>query len=359
MLSRTALRMVSRPHTAALAAAAGGVDATVLGFEQHGWAGNVLKANNQTVAAPAAGQVLLKFRAAPINPADYDVIAGRYGKLPTLPAIAGNEGAAEVAAVGSGVSGLAEGDIVVPTTPGFGTWRTFAVANAADVWKVPVKIPVEYAATLSVNPCTAYRLLSDFGSLQKGDVVIQNGANGAVGQAVVQIAKARGLRTINIVRERPNSGEVIEHLKSVGGDSAVVMPQEFADSAAGRKLMGELPAPKLGLNCVGGDSVATLVRSMAENGTVVTYGGMSRKPLTAPIGPLLFNNVSLRGFWMTQWVANNSAEARSDMMVSLCDMIAKGELKLLMERAPFPEWSWAVERGSEPFRDRKMVMVME
>ena len=56
--------------------------------------------------------------------------------------------------------------------------------------------------------------------------------------------------------------------------------------------------------------MATLVRSMAENGTVVTYGGMSRKPLTAPIGPLLFNNVSLRGFWMTQWVANNSAEVR-------------------------------------------------
>ena len=93
--------------------------------------------------------MLLKFRAAPINPADYDVIAGRYGKLPTLPAIAGNEGAAEVAAVGSGVSGLAEGDIVVPTTPGFGTWRTFAVANAADVWKVPVKIPV--VSRFSVN----------------------------------------------------------------------------------------------------------------------------------------------------------------------------------------------------------------
>lgn len=70
------------------------------------------------------------------------------------------------------------------------------------MFKVPNDIPEAYAATLSVNPSTAYRLLADFESLSPGDVIIQNGANSMVGLAVIQMAREKGIKTINVIRER-------------------------------------------------------------------------------------------------------------------------------------------------------------
>lgn len=67
---------------------------------------------------------------------------------------------------------------------------------------VPKEIPMEYLASISVNPATALRLLEDFESLKEGDVVIQNGASSMVGSCVIQIAKQRKIKTINILRNR-------------------------------------------------------------------------------------------------------------------------------------------------------------
>ncbi|KAG8745657.1 hypothetical protein FRC10_007354 [Ceratobasidium sp. 414] len=86
--------------------------------------------------------------------------------------------------------------------PQFGTWASHAYANAKDVIPVDKRVGEVRAATMTVNPPTARGMLSDFRNLSKGDYVIQNGANSAVGQAVIQIAAARKLRTINVVRDR-------------------------------------------------------------------------------------------------------------------------------------------------------------
>ena len=60
------------------------------------------------------------------------------------------------------------------------------------------------ASMLNVNPCTAYRMLKDFICLRAGDTVIQNGGNSAVGQMVIQLCKLWGVKTVNIVRNRPD-----------------------------------------------------------------------------------------------------------------------------------------------------------
>jgi trans-2-enoyl-CoA reductase len=85
-----------------------------------------------------------------------------------------------------------------------GTWRTHAVVQADHVVKVPrsPSLTALQAATLAINPCTAYRMLRDFVELQKGDYIIQNAANSAVGQYVIQLARVWGYRTVNIVRSR-------------------------------------------------------------------------------------------------------------------------------------------------------------
>lgn len=77
--------------------------------------------------------------------------------------------------------------------------------------------PVE-AAIMSVNPCTAYRMLKDFIPLKKGDVVIQNGANSAVGQCVIQMCQAEGIQSVNIVRNRPDIDELKQELQALGAD---------------------------------------------------------------------------------------------------------------------------------------------
>ena len=154
------------------------------------------------------------------------------------------------------------------------------------------------AATLAVNPCTAYRMLKDFEHLESGDIVLQNGANSAVGQCVIQIAKHFGYRTVNVVRNRENIYQLKQELSALGADH--VLTEEELRSC---KLFknGELAAPKLVLNCVSGKSVIELIKAMADSGTLVTYGGMSRQPLIVPTSAFIFKNIRLVGYWMTRW----------------------------------------------------------
>jgi len=80
--------------------------------------------------------VLIRMLAAPINPADINMIQGVYRLLPQLPAIGGNEGVGEVMDVGKAVSDLRTGDWVVPAAAGWGTWRMAAVCPSSEVMKV-------------------------------------------------------------------------------------------------------------------------------------------------------------------------------------------------------------------------------
>lgn len=72
------------------------------------------------MTAPGAGEVTVKFLFAPINPADLNMVQGHYPLSPKAPAVAGSEGVAQVVQLGSGVTGLKEGDLVVPAKPALG-----------------------------------------------------------------------------------------------------------------------------------------------------------------------------------------------------------------------------------------------
>lgn len=76
------------------------------------------------------------------------------------------------------------------------------VVGDDDVCTISNKLDPDYAATMGLSPCVALRLLNDFADLKEGDVIIQNGANSLVGQTVVQLAHARGIKTINLIRSR-------------------------------------------------------------------------------------------------------------------------------------------------------------
>eukprot|EP00744_Colponema_vietnamica_P000971 GILI01001676.1.p1 GENE.GILI01001676.1~~GILI01001676.1.p1 ORF type:complete len:373 (-),score=167.24 GILI01001676.1:310-1377(-) len=332
------------------------VQAKVARIVKHASAEDAIKIETENLSAPTGSEVLVKFLAAPVNPADFNIIEGTYGELPKLPAVAGNEGVAVVVAAGPSAK-LKANDVVVPALPGFGTWRTHAVCPEAALQKIPSDLPVEYAATLAVNPCTAFRLLADFESLKAGDVLIQNGANSTVGQAVIQLAKEKNVKTINIIRNRPEQDKVVERLKTLGAD--VVVTEDVLGTADFKKVLSDLPAPRLGLNCVGGASVTEMARILGNKSTLVTYGGMSKKPVTVSTSSLLFKDISLRGFWLSKWVQSHSAAERAAMFDQLVPLIKAGKLKMLLERHSFSDLHGALAKARQPFHDRKIVLTMD
>ncbi|NWI11107.1 MECR protein, partial [Crypturellus soui] len=303
--------------------------------------------------------VHVKMLAAPINPADINMIQGSYALLPELPAVGGNEGVGRVLGVGSRVTTVTPGDWVIPADAGLGTWRTEAVFPEASLLRVPSDLPLLCAATLGVNPCTAYRMLQDFETLRPGDSVIQNAANSGVGQAVIQIARASGIRTINVVRARPDLPKLVERLVSLGADH--VITEETLRKPDMKHIFKSIPRPRLALNCVGGKSATEMLRHLQPGGTMVTYGGMAKQPVTVPVSAFIFRDVKLRGFWMTQW-KKDQAHTRAglqSMMQSLCELVQRGQLHApACTEVPLEDYKAALEASMKPFTSSKQILVL-
>ncbi|XP_034875165.1 enoyl-[acyl-carrier-protein] reductase, mitochondrial isoform X3 [Mirounga leonina] len=232
-------------------------------YGHHGDPAKVVELKNLELAAVGGSDVHVKMLAAPINPSDINMIQGNYGLLPKLPAVGGNEGVGQVVAVGGSVTGVKPGDWVIPASAGLGTWQTEAVFSEEALISIPSDLPLQSAATLSVNPCTAYRMLMDFEQLQPGDCVIQNASNSGVGQAVIQIAAALGLRTVNVVRDRPDLQKLTDRLKSLGAEH--VLTEEELRKHEMKNFFKDMPPPRLALNCVGGKSSTELLRHLAAS----------------------------------------------------------------------------------------------
>lgn len=210
-----------------------------------------------------------------------------------------------------------------------GTWRTHAIYPIEKLYKIPRNVEHIDAATVAVNPTTAYRMLRDYVALKKGDTIIQNGANSGVGQAVMQLCRVWGINSVNVVRNRPNIDELKGTLKALGA-TEVLTEEEIRTTTVFKS--GALPAPRIGFNCVGGKSATNIMRYLSTNGVLVTYGAMSREPLTIPNGPLIFKNIAFRGFWMTKWSKEHSAEERYRMYEELFKHMACEELQPAVHR---------------------------
>lgn len=301
------------------------VKATKLVYSDYGDPVKVVHKEEETLNAVKPDEILIKMLAAPVNPADINTIQGKYPARPALPAVPGNEGVGEIVEVGSEVKDLAVGDRVVPLSSGLGTWRTHAKLAADNALSVPKKLGLVEAATLTVNPCTAYRMLRDFANLKPGDVIIQNGANSACGQYVIQIARVWGLKSVNIVRDRPEINELKDFLRKLGA-TEVLTEEELRKTDLFKS--GKLARPKLALNCVGGQNALEVMRHLEKCAPIVTYGGMSREPLTVPTSALIFKDIQVRGFWMTEWSQKNADSIeRFEMFEELIAMMTNNELQ--------------------------------
>src|SRR5205807_4523206 len=186
-------------------------------YERHGNPADVLQIQTEAWPKPAADEVVVQMRAAPINPADINAIEGKYPGRREVPAVPGMEGAGVIVDLGAKVKDLRAGALVI-LPHHIGTWRDALAVKANEVVVVPNEIDPIQAAMLKINPLTAWRLLHGYVDLKRGDWLIQNAANSAAGRAVIQIAHALGYKTVNVVRRE----ELIDELRADGGDLVLI-----------------------------------------------------------------------------------------------------------------------------------------
>jgi NADPH:quinone reductase len=150
---------------------------------------------------PGPTEIVVRIRAAGVNPVDAYIASGTYARKPVLPYTPGTDGAGDVESVGADVGDLQPGDRVYiagdNTTPsGPGTFASHAVCQRTQLHRLPECTSYSQGAAVGVSYTTAYRALFIRGGAKPAETVLVHGATGGVGIAAVQLARAHGLVVI-------------------------------------------------------------------------------------------------------------------------------------------------------------------
>jgi NADPH2:quinone reductase len=164
----------------------------------------VLKLEEIPDPKPGPGELLVRVRAAGVNPVDAYMATGTYARKPPLPYTPGQDGAGEVEAVGgdgADGAGFKTGDRVYiagsgNTVAGVGTYAERAICAPSQLHRLPARVSFGQGAALGVPYCTAYRALFQRAAAKPGETVLVHGATGGVGIAAVELAHGRGLTVI-------------------------------------------------------------------------------------------------------------------------------------------------------------------
>jgi NADPH:quinone reductase-like Zn-dependent oxidoreductase len=269
----------------------------------------------------ASDEYIIDVEAAPVAPTDQYIVAGIYGELPPLPHLLGCEGVGRVSAVGRDVKHVKVGDRVLAPMLQNNTWVSRIKTN--ETWQRALPGGnLNQLAQLGLNPATAYLILTEFVTLHPGDWVISTAANSAVGRSVIPIAKARAVKTVNVVR-RP---ELVAEMAALGGDVVLVdgpdLPQQIAAATGNARI-------SLALDGIGGPTTQRLLDALGLYGKVVLWSRMSGEPSNIDSVPILFTGKSLHGFWIVNWLKiPGNRERLTAIYEEIAPLVASGALSI-------------------------------
>lgn len=269
---------------------------------------------------PGPGQVLIRTRLATIHNHDLWTVRGTYGYKPTLPAKSGTEAVGTVEALGEGVTGIEVGQRVALGGM-IGTWAELFVTKASSVLPVPESIPDEAAAQLVAMPFSAVSLLDSL-DLEPGQWLIQNAANGAVGRLIIQFGAARGINVISLVRRSDGVAE----MAAAGFDRVVATDSDHWQDEVAR-LTGGAPIA-VGIDSVGGSATGDLADVLGEGGTLVIFGAMNSPTMEISSGPVIFKELTVKGFWGNKVSAEMPVAKRVALLTEVVQRVASGEVSL-------------------------------
>lgn len=221
---------------------------------------------------PGKAQVLVRVRAASVNPVDYKIRrGGDWASLPK-PSILGYDAAGVVEAVGDGVEHLRRGDEVFYSAKIFGRQGTYAeyhVEDADIVAKKPAALSFEQAAALPLAAMTAYDAIITFFQTKPGDTVLVHAGAGGVGSYAVQLAKLAGARVLATGRRENDA-----FIRDLGADEVIdYRTTRFEDEVL--RLTGG-NGVDAAYDTVGGDTIPRsigCVRAYGKLATIVSIDG--------------------------------------------------------------------------------------
>ena len=320
-------------------------------FHEFGEPAAVLRVEEVPRPEAGPGEVLVRMRARPINPSDLLTVRGLYGALPALPAAPGLEGMGEVAEAGEGVAHLRAGQRVIPLGVA-GTWAEYVVAPAAQLIPVPEGVSDQTAAQFVVNPLTAWIMCVEELALRPGEWLLQTAAGSTLGRVVLQVARLRGFKTINVVRRRGQA----EELLSLGADAVICTDEEDIPERVREITGGE--GLRKAIDAVGGETGAAVMRALSRGGVTLVYGLLSGEPTPVDGGRMIFNSTALRGFWLGEWMRSAPPERQQAVTAEMLRSMATHEIVPPVEAEyPLTEVLAAAAHAERPGRSGKVLLV--
>ncbi|MFZ2552924.1 zinc-binding dehydrogenase [Psychrobacter urativorans] len=283
----------------------------------------VLSLGDRPTPEPKANEVRVKTILASIHNHDLLTIRGKYGFKPEMPAIGGSEAVGIIDAVGSDVKDLKVGQRVAAASVQ-ATWAEYFVASEDMVFPVPESLNDEMAAQLIAMPLSALMLL-EFLEVERGQWLIHNAANGAVGKSLAMLAAARGVKTINIVR----SSEAVADLQAIGIENNINSEDEdWKDQVKSMIAEDKISAA---VDSVGGEDSGALLSLLGHGGTFAVFGAMSGKPMMLNPTDIIFKQATLKGFWGSKISQEMSVDNKQRLVDELIDRAVGGKLQLPVE----------------------------
>ncbi len=317
-----------------------------LQYAQIGAPAEVLALVDAPLPEPGPGTVRLRLTRSPIHNHDIMTVSGHYGLKPPLPAIAGSEMLGTVDALGKGVTGLSLGQRVA--TIALGAWAEAAVVPANGCVPMPDAFPDDVACQLLAMPMSAVVLLDDL-RVDEGAWIVQNAAGGAVGRILMKLAQARGINVVSLVRSESAAVE----LTALGAKHVVVTSDEAWPSRV-RGIAGG-PVARV-IDSVCDRTSIPLMRLLGKGGEYVIFGALAAEAPRLDPGLFIFNELVLRGFWMTAWMARADDAARTSALRRVFELASSGGLPLpIADVYSLDDYPTALTEAQRPGRTGKVL----
>jgi NADPH:quinone reductase-like Zn-dependent oxidoreductase len=286
-----------------------------------------LKTSKREIRKLKDDEVLIKMEAAPCNPSDIAFIRGGYNIRKSLPAVPGFEGCGIVTETGNN-SRQFQGRRVssFTQTDSDGTWAEYFISKAEDCLLLKDDLDFEQAASLSINPFTAYGLI-ELAIKKKCKAIIQNAGSGQIAEFVRILAQMNGLEVINVVRKE----EQVKYLTSQGATYVLNSAKENYKEEL-NKLTHQLKAG-MAIDAVGGEQTGQLMNALPFHSDVVLYGGLAGGNISA-IEPfdIIFRDKKLYGFNLNEWKVAKSKEEFESINNLIQDLLIQGKFRSRIQK---------------------------
>lgn len=291
-------------------------------YREYGSA-DVLKVEEVPQPTPTDNEVLIKVRAAAVNPMDWHLMRGTPSfvrlftglKKPKRTRLGGDM-AGDVVSVGSAVTGLKPEDGVFGAVDG--AFAEYVCAPASVVALKPLNMTYEQAAAVPIGGLTALQALRNKGKLQPGQKVLINGASGGVGTFAVQISKWMGAKVTGICSTRN-----VDLVRGIGAERVIDYTcEDFAASTERYDVIFDL---------VGNRSLAEFRRVLNPRGVFIACGGGGPETPAAQLLAGMVNQLVL-GWFTSQRLVGILAQRKKDDLEILGKLMGSGDVTPVIDR---------------------------